>query len=344
MGMKPRFANMELLRIVSMLFILILHANGSLGVPDLNNCYFTATFRVFIESLAIIAVNIFVCLSGWFGLRFSIAKLSSLLFQVFFYSILCFCLFCTISPDKTLTLEGIKSIFLFNGDDLWFVKSYLTLYILSPFLNSFIKTASKKEFEVLLIVWGGMQFIYGWFQDASISFAMNGTTGLSFAFLYLLTRYVKIYKYDEKANNSVLKYFITYVSIALITTMMVVIYFMLSGDMLWVGNSRLWSYANPLFIVSALIVVLLFTNLKIRSKFINWISISSFSVYIVHCNTFVYPYYGKTIKLIAEYSDDYTFLSVFAFIILVFVACILIDKIRIYIWDKIHSRFQLYEV
>lgn len=88
-----RQSNMELLRLVAMLFVLVfvLHANyWSLGYPgqaDLLGSPLSASVRVALAHLAIVAVNVFVLLSGWFGIRPKWRGLAGLLFQAFFFPV-----------------------------------------------------------------------------------------------------------------------------------------------------------------------------------------------------------------------------------------------------------------
>lgn len=67
-----RNSSMELLRIVSMLFIMGLHFLMVFDFPRYEDSIKAPlnTFVYFLlESLTIIAVNVFVMLSGWFGIK-----------------------------------------------------------------------------------------------------------------------------------------------------------------------------------------------------------------------------------------------------------------------------------
>ena len=74
MTAKSRLSNIELLRIFSMFGVLIVHADfGALGNPTHTELFFTPVFtimRTFIEAFAIVAVNVFVLISGWFGINY----------------------------------------------------------------------------------------------------------------------------------------------------------------------------------------------------------------------------------------------------------------------------------
>lgn len=146
---KVRVSNMELLRIVSMLFVLILHANflciHAPSPEELNDTPFSTFIRCFMESLTIVAVDVFVLISGWFGIKFSFAKLGAFCFQILFFTLGFFLFFAIINPSEAFTIDKIKGVLLMNGD-YWFVKSYIVLFLLSPILNAFVEHSSKNSF------------------------------------------------------------------------------------------------------------------------------------------------------------------------------------------------------
>ena len=78
---------MELLRIVAMFLILMLHSNFfTIGEPSSNDMKYdtlVSLIRVFIKALSIIGVNVFVILSGWYGIRFKLDRLLGLFFRFF---------------------------------------------------------------------------------------------------------------------------------------------------------------------------------------------------------------------------------------------------------------------
>ena len=83
-----RQSNIELLRILSMFFVLIGHINGLIiGLP--NKEFFTldlssSFLRVLIQGISVVGVNIFVLISGWFGIKTSLKGGSAFIFQFLF--------------------------------------------------------------------------------------------------------------------------------------------------------------------------------------------------------------------------------------------------------------------
>ena len=64
---------MELLRIVAMFLVLVVHADFfSLGTPTQELCQTMPLFawgQFVVQSIAVVCVNVFVLLSGWFAIR-----------------------------------------------------------------------------------------------------------------------------------------------------------------------------------------------------------------------------------------------------------------------------------
>lgn len=89
---SDRQSNIELLRIISMFFVLVVHSNY-MGVSILYNSPYTIeTFiRFLAEAIAIIGVNCFVLISGYFGIHLNIRKILHFIFIVYFYSLIRVC-------------------------------------------------------------------------------------------------------------------------------------------------------------------------------------------------------------------------------------------------------------
>lgn len=94
---QARQSNMELLRIAAMLLVLIVHVNGAIIYGDvsvIDKQSWQCLLWSFVESFSICCVNIFVLISGWFGIHPSLKGLLSFLFQIAFFLIFCFITAC----------------------------------------------------------------------------------------------------------------------------------------------------------------------------------------------------------------------------------------------------------
>lgn len=71
--MKDRQSNIEQLRIIAMLLVVFVHANyfslGTVSQSEILRDPYTSLIRIFLEQICIVGVNVFVLISGWFGIR-----------------------------------------------------------------------------------------------------------------------------------------------------------------------------------------------------------------------------------------------------------------------------------
>jgi surface polysaccharide O-acyltransferase-like enzyme len=106
----PRQSNFELLRILAMFLVIVIHADFlSTGLPSPENYYadwLPVTTKVLFESISIVCVNVFILISGWFGIRSSVKSFSQFAFQCLFFYVGLYMLF-LIKGDAELSIRGI---------------------------------------------------------------------------------------------------------------------------------------------------------------------------------------------------------------------------------------------
>lgn len=327
-----RQTNLELLRILSMFFVLILHANfGIIGVPEVSDFIgedcLTSTLRVFVEFLAIGCVNIFILISGYFGLNFSINKLLNLGFQIMFFALVSLLITCSFS------VKSLLELFCLDGS-LWFVCSYLLLMFFAPILNSFVENANKHDLLLFILLFFSFQTIYGWIFH-SVGFFLDGYSPISFMGLYLLGRYIKrhsgpLFRLDYRCDLYI------YISTCVLMTFAVVLF---ARHGIFIG--RLFSYINPLVIMSAVYLLLFFSKIKIGGKasvlksIIFFFSSSSFAVYLFHGNANIYQYFVCVVQYLWE--CKFGFALIILFLLFVFFVAVCLDKIRLLSWKFICS-------
>lgn len=189
----PRQSNMEMLRIIAMFMILVLHADfWSLGAPtisDFHRAFIPSTVRVFVEALAIVSVNVFVLISGWFTIKPSVKGFCNFIFQCLFFFIGIYAVM-LMTGLADLSIKGLAICFFLTSKN-WFIKAYIGLYILAPILNVFSEKASKKELGIFLVCFYTFQSIYG--CSGAATYIASGYSTFSFIGLYLLAQYIKRY-------------------------------------------------------------------------------------------------------------------------------------------------------
>ena len=154
--MNKRNYGIDLLRIVSILGVVFLHILGHGGIlASVKNETQTAT-AWFLEILAYPAVNCFVLISGFFGFREDrifpkLKNIFSLLFTVFFYSILIYFTVKHFRPDLVGESEAIKAFRPVSRKLYWFFSAYFGMFLFSPILNGFVQKTDKKGAIIMLL-------------------------------------------------------------------------------------------------------------------------------------------------------------------------------------------------
>lgn len=329
---KIRQSNFELLRILAILAVLYGHGVGLvLGLPsftEIGEQPGTSFCQIFFSTTFSCGVNVFILISGWFGIHTTRQGLIKLIFQIIFLLWTIYLLF--ILTGKTeLNIEGIKiSIGLTEG--YWFIMGYLGLYIFSSILNTFVEHASQKQFQTFLISFYVFQCFYSWLANYVNYFA--GYSIVLFCGLYLTARYFRCYPIISLNDNA------GKLSICIILLVSTIVMISLK---FWGHASHMLRYDSPLMILQSLCILLFFNKMSFQNKIINWLAASCFAVYIIHFNPFVFSYFINVAKNIdSTFSDISYILMIVIFLVSVFLICVLIDQLRIITWNLLKSKLQ----
>lgn len=331
---KTRESNMELLRLVAMLLIMLIHAsNRALPTPDAADIASqpsSAFLQLLTRSFSIVGVDVFVMLSGWFGIRTRWSRLGELLFQVVFFGLLCLGVYYAVFGQMPCSaVVCVKTILLLDPDSYWFIKCYLALYFFAPVLNAFVESATQRQFATVLLTLFGFQFAFGWVFEAT-SWLCAGYSLPFFMCLYLLARYMHLHQpwFAQFSKRTDLTIYLSVVAVVTITAFFMRRYFNLGGV--------LYFYNSPTTILAAMYLLLFFSKLSLRSRLINWIAASALAVYLTHSNNWLGHYYDSTIQQWFVTLPRFTFiLSTALLIVTVYTVSILLDKLRIWLYQRI---------
>lgn len=331
--MKQRDVGMELLRIIAMLMVLGLHANF-LALPAITSeNVFTVEglSRSVIQSLCIVAVNVFVMISGWFGIRPTLRGFCNFMWQVLFivgFSYLAGALFCDYS---LVPKDFFRSFGLYYGGG-WFVASYIGLYIISPILNSYVENTSVNNIAIMLGAFFAFEFIWG--NTLSVDFVVGGYSTFSFIGVYIfagMLRKVKI-KWSKSCICGV------FIFSTLLNALLFIVAVRLN---IIVMRDILFNYINPLVVVSAAAFLLLFTppvslHNTMCQRVMLWCASSCFAAYLIHAGTEItLTYYVEGARWIYEKSGNLSLLTELLYIVIVFMFAVIIDQPRKLVWRKL---------
>lgn len=341
-----RDSNIEILRLLAMMMVLIVHANGlANGFPSIEEIKLApmaSTTRIMTQSFSIVAVNVFVLISGWFGIRFSFKSFMNIVYQAAFYSMLAI-VFCLIYDKDLITAKSLYTE-IFGGDGYWFISAYLLLMLLSPVLNKYVETAPRETQKTVIISFLFFQSLclLDVFDNAHFH---NGYSCISFIGLYLIARYVRLFN-PSFARNSMsrdLKIYLT--ACGAMGGAILLSYILSVNSISSTIRGIMLSYSNPICICAALYLLMAFTKIKMGvNNTINWLAKSSFSIYLIHTNILLLPLYTNYMhNLYLRFNGILCIFVVLISLFIISLGSIIIDKIRIFSWN-ILSKHINYEI
>lgn len=335
-----RQSNLELLRIVAMLLVLVVHADflsfGSPSLSDLHARPLPIYFRFFVQSCSIVCVDLFILISGYFAIRWKARSLLSLLFQCWFYYVGCGLVLMG-AGVVPFDLKALAGGVLFTRPEMWFVRDYLGLYLLAPMLNAFCENTSARLRGWLIVGFFAYQSFYGWLAGG-LEF-LGGYSLISFIGLYLLGRHIRLQSADAKVRSRWfgLGLYGGCVALSLLAVGVMGALFAHKPGVFDGSVMKLYAY-NALWVVAAAVgLFLFFTKFDLRSAAVNRIAASAFSVYLLHANPFVLPWYTALMNgLYARISPPLAFgAAVLAACVAIFLGTVLVDQVRIWLWERL---------
>lgn len=349
---KERNSNYELMRIISMFAIIMWHIIIHGGI--LNSCG-SNQLRTVLELILmtiVIHVNSFVMVTGYFQStsKFRQSKIWSLINSSLFYKALIVIIFSVFFGLKLTKVEFIREFFILNIDEYWFVKYYIFLYLISPFLNILIQKMSKKQYKCLLIT-SFLIFSVLPFITSNGAFSNDGCNLINFVFLYFIGGYLRKYPLKEcyifKNVSKNLYRIILIASFILVILFDFTIYktnnilknYSPAFNMIFGGMYNMaLLYSNPLVIIQTIIYFSFFGTFDFKNKFINKISKLTIGVYLIHDNNFVRSKIYDFFKISTRYSSSYKFIIyMFIVAIIIFTMSAFIEFIRQKIFKFIYN-------
>ncbi|MBQ5815831.1 MAG: acyltransferase family protein [Oscillospiraceae bacterium] len=289
---KPaRSSNIELLRILAILGVIVLHYNnssigGGFAVAPVGSG--TRHIMIFLECIFICAVNVFVMITGYFMSttnKRTLYKPIRLVAEVVVLNVAMHLANCAI--NKTFSL---KNLVLAAIPENYFVILFCVLYIFSPYINLLLSALNDKQAKVLVLL---LLAVFSLYQTAvseigaeigrtlfgmspvSSQGGQGGYTIVNFALMYILGACVRRFNIELSFKKLTALIFAT-------IGLMLLWVFVNNRRGLGLGEN-VWVYNNPLVIALASEVFLLFKGIKMGNiKIINFFAKASFTVFLTH--------------------------------------------------------------
>lgn len=320
-----RNSSIELLRIIAMWVIVFYHFHVHVLSVESDTPFFKA-----IQIPFHISVPIFVLISGYFGIHFSVKGLSKFVTQIGFYSLLLLLAFSLINiffpcPHPVTRGQIIDGLcFISRTNNLWFIRTYLLLYLLSPFWNKVLQGQNIKQRLLLLII---LAFIVLYVGIVGQVPGLDGKSIIYFLFVYTIGNTISEYNLGEKFSAKGLLLFFFIVNLTLIIFYIALV----NNTLARVAILTIaFKYNSPICILSASVIFLIFSKLHIDNLLINKIAVSVFAVYLISENALVNIYLNDFVRyLMNSYSTIIMYLILVTFTTVVFASCVGVDRITL---------------
>lgn len=326
----------DFLRILSMLFVLLLHILKHGGIlANLEKFSLAYNIAWFVEICAFCAVNCYALISGFFGYssKQKYSNIINLYFQTAFYAVLATGIFYIMNPDEIGKKAFIKAVFPFGFNVYWYFTAYFCMFFFIPFMNKILEVCDFKQLTGLvsasIIFFSIIPLIF----KSDVYFTNNGYTVLWISVLYIIGGYIRKYELHKKISN--IKCILIYFGATLVTFGQKVIteYVKFIVDGKTVNEGLFIKYTSPTMVICAVSLLCLFAKVDFKDGMKKLTAIFSpfaFSVYLIHTAPFVWSKVMKNrFVTFAEFNPIVMILVVFATAIGIFALCSLIDFVRV---------------
>lgn len=340
--MKQRNVGIDILRIVSMFFIIIGHILMQGGVLSASfneglqgEYYFFNTIYV----IAYCGVNCFALVSGYVGWQnsFRLERIVKLWANVVFWSVGVSLVLFVYNKEFFSVKEAISMFLPLLRGRYWFFNAYFVVFMFSPLLNHLIRTLPKKTFQYFLFA---ATFVF-----CIVPFLALGNDVLriqnGFEFSWLMVMYL-VGGYFSKYPVTIKKPYkcvVAFFSIALLNFVYKYLIELVTTKVLGAPShgDLFLSYTSPVAVGEAVCLLLYFSNLNIKNrtpvKAISLVTPAIFSVYIIHVHPLVFWRIIKdAFTWLTEYNLLVSFVLIIAISLAIFVGCVALDYIRILIF------------
>lgn len=349
---RKRNSNYELMRIVSMFLIILYHViiHGKV----IENCYNEGAKIIleFLEFFTLIHVNSFILISGYYQSTssFKQSKLWTIINASFFYRIVIMLIFVLTGLATLDKLTIFREAFPININEYWFIKCYIMLYCLSPFINKGLNNFDKKSFQKLLVV---MFIVFSIIPTLTgrLFFENSGFTLYQFIYMYVIGAYLRRYPLDKSYIFKVMsKRMYQLVLIGVFSGSLFCNYILskyalsithinsIIGEVSSYITSSSILYNNMFVVIQSIAYFAFFGTLVIRSNLINKISALTIGVYLIHDNNFVRAYIYEALKINNGPIYSYSFIIyVIAISIFIYICSLTIEWLRQVLFKKIYN-------
>ena len=342
---NDRIIGVDLAKIVAMLLVVAVHVNG-FGLPYAGNDppgIGYLLLRLFLGAIFCACINIFAIASGYVGIAssFKISRMIRLWIQVVFTGmavLVCLDLFTDIDVQIK---DYLKACIPIAKGEYWYMTAYFMLCFVMPVLNSGIKSLAQNEFRNIVLLLLGVVCIESFVCSVG---ALGVEGGYSFEWLlvlYMVGAYIRLYNPLNKSKLALLGSACVCAMIAGWMPQIVQRFASATGGHI----PRLFEfggYTSPFTVIIAVCMFALCLKVRIDSertrRIVGLLSSTTLGVYLIHVQpVFFRDVFGKYVAKFAIYGGVEYSLSLIFLTCGIYVACTLLDLLRIMLFRSIED-------
>lgn len=341
--MKKRMINIELLRIVSMMMVVMLHYLGKGNLlPALTEGMNVNGYVAWgMESLCIVAVNVYMLISGYFLVEsgFKPGRLVELLCQVLFYAILVPVVLVALGivPAGIFSINHIlETVLPVQMAHYWFITAYVIMYLLSPVLATAAKSMKQEQLRGTVIALLCFFAVSKSVLPFQLAIDNKGYDGLWFVCVFLVAAYIRLYGlkfFTIKGNGrrGTLCYLAGCVGIFVVMLCVRAVYLKTGSLDHFIQNTYHYNHVLNLFAAVSLFYAFYHWKLdeeKWWSKLICKVAPYTLGVYLLHEQIDIRFLWPQWLGATADCSVAVFVLRCILSVLIVFVVGILVDMVR----------------
>ena len=306
---KERQSNIELLRILAIMGVIVLHYNNPVmggGIKYVREGSVNFYVLYVLESIFACGVDLFMLISGYFMFKSrkrNIWRPIELIVQVMIFREVIYLVKVLFHVIPFSIKTAVTTLIPGN----YFVILYCVVFLLSPFINILIEKLTAKNLRMLVLlsmllfsiiptivdVLGelrGEQFVG--LSTVGMYGSQWGYSIVNFLLMYLIGAYMKK-DYSKLTELSNVKMIV----VLIVDIVLLVIWARVNDKIGYFTERTAWEYCNPLIIFEAAIVFILFNRINLGvNKVINLLSEGVFTVFLLHQIFIPYLHIEKFVK------------------------------------------------
>ncbi len=301
MAEKKRMVNLELLRCVAMMMVVVLHFLGkgglltggdrslSEGAVALDVTGYAAWL---LESLCIVAVNVYMLISGYFLCTgsFKLSRLLQLWLQLEVYSVGIGVMAAALGIVEETAVDThyyLSLLFPVSMGHYWFMTAYVFLYLLLPFVGMAVRKMSKEQMKATVIILLAVFCILKSVVPFRLEQDMKGYDCIWYLCVFVIAAYVR--RFGLPVIQKKWTCLCIYLAASLLAFAEVMVLHginLKTGSLSWIVNVSM-EYNHILPLLGALGLFGFFLNLSVPdrvSPVINIVAACTLGVYLLHEN------------------------------------------------------------